>query len=94
MRYSASGERGGDMPLLSDVQRERKKTLRTLQKARRSLERNLNILERQIRQKLSKKRLIDFDDANQLKKTADEIGKQWLDVLRLLTGFGNLVRIA
>jgi len=81
------------MKKYAEVQVERKQALRLLQRQRRLLERNLNVLERQIRQKLSKKTMVDYSDAVALRKTFDEAAKLWQKVYQQLGAFSNLVSI-
>lgn len=61
------------------LQRERKKSLRSIQKARRSCETSLNAIEREIRRLLSRKRLIDYEDAERLWGMYEGMGDYWMD---------------
>jgi len=76
------------------TQRERKAALRGIQKLRRSIERDFNTMERQINQKLSKKRLVDFEDAASLQLTMSKINDMIVQLNNQLAAFGRLVRIA
>ena len=74
------------------IQRERKAMLRSVQNKRRSLEKIVNGLERRIRQKLSKKRLIDFDDATELMKEMKLLGKAFEEVYGGVLGFNKMLQ--
>jgi predicted phage-related endonuclease len=71
----------------------RRKYVREIRREQRNLERKVNVLERHLLRALSKKRLINWKDAERFLEDWKEISNQFEDVYKKLRAFTQYVRI-